>query len=113
VTTKRRHSGSDGLTSVQITPAQVCEGNPARLRLIAVFIEWKGSFAKTGLLSGLEYLSPTAGDLAIAATASNSETVPAPGISTYKPKDLNRDWSPRFSTLRIKTARFEPKRPEI
>jgi hypothetical protein len=26
---------------------------------------------------------------------------------------LNRDWSPRFSTLRVKTAGFEPKRPEI
>jgi hypothetical protein len=26
---------------------------------------------------------------------------------------LNRDWSPRFSTLRDKTAEFEPKRPEI
>jgi hypothetical protein len=31
----------------------------------------------------------------------------------YKPKDFNRDWSPRFSTLRYKTAGFEPKRPEI
>jgi hypothetical protein len=26
---------------------------------------------------------------------------------------LNRDWSPRCSTLRDKTAGFEPKRPEI
>jgi hypothetical protein len=26
---------------------------------------------------------------------------------------LNRDWSPRFSALRDKTAGFEPKRPEI
>ena len=34
-------------------------------------------------------------------------------ILVYWPKDLNRDWSPRFSTLRDKTAGFEPKRPEI
>ena len=34
-------------------------------------------------------------------------------ILVYQPKDLNRDWSPRFSTLRDKTAGFEPKRPEI
>ena len=27
--------------------------------------------------------------------------------------DLNRDWSPRFSRCVIKTAGFEPKRPEI
>jgi hypothetical protein len=32
---------------------------------------------------------------------------------TYKPTDLNRDWSPRFSTLWDKTAASEPKRPEI
>ena len=31
--------------------------------------------------------------------------VPAPaGIFVYKPKDLNRDWSPRFSTLRDKNG---------
>ena len=33
----------------------------------------------------------------------------------YQPKDLNRDWSPRFSALRfgIKTAAFEPKQSAI
>jgi hypothetical protein len=30
-----------------------------------------------------------------------------------KPKDFSRDWSPRFSALREKTAGFGPKQPEI
>jgi hypothetical protein len=30
-------------------------------------------------------------------------------ILTYKPADLNRDWSPRFSTLRDKNGWFRAK----
>ena len=38
-----------------------------------------------------------------------------PMLVYQPPKDLNRDWSPRFSALRfgIKTAAFEPKQSEI
>ena len=34
-------------------------------------------------------------------------------ILVYKPKDLNRDWPPQFSTLWEKEPGLEPKRPKV
>jgi hypothetical protein len=47
-------------------------------------IRWNGEFAASVLLWDWEYILR--------------------GILVYQPKDLNRDWSPRFSTLRDKNG---------